>query len=82
MPLIQFYIPKQKLAKHYDEGKDAADNLISHGYKVKYHQLDIENIDSITAFAAYIKTNYGGIDVLVNNAGIMIQVSQSYFILY
>ena len=39
-----------------------------------YHQLDIENIESINALAQFIKDNYGGLDILVNNAAIAIDV--------
>jgi carbonyl reductase 1 len=35
-----------------------------------FHQLDINDLSSITAAAAYFKDKYGGVDILVNNAGI------------
>ncbi|XP_064097034.1 carbonyl reductase [NADPH] 3-like isoform X2 [Macrobrachium nipponense] len=41
------------------------------GLQAQYHQLDIDNIGSIKKFADYMKTKYGGFDVLVNNAGIL-----------
>jgi NAD(P)-dependent dehydrogenase (short-subunit alcohol dehydrogenase family) len=37
---------------------------------VKFHQLDIDDISSINRFADYIKSKYGGLDVLINNAAI------------
>lgn len=36
-----------------------------------FHELDICNKDSIQELAEFLKNNYGGLDVLVNNAGIM-----------
>lgn len=35
-----------------------------------FHQLDINDLESITTAAAYFKEKYGGVDVLINNAGI------------
>ena len=37
-----------------------------------FHQLDIENLESIAQFASYLKEKYGGIDILFNNAGLFI----------
>ena len=38
--------------------------------KVKFHLLDIDDPESIATLATFIKTTYGGLDVLINNAGI------------
>ena len=43
-------------------------------FNVNFHQLDIENTDSINALASYIKNKYGGLDILINNAAILYQV--------
>lgn len=53
-----------------DEGRglDAVKKLSELGLSARFHQLDIDNQESIDAFAEYIKTTYGGLDVLVNNA--------------
>lgn len=40
------------------------------GLNLKFHQLDIDNIDSIVRFRDYLKLTHGGLDVLINNAGI------------
>ncbi|XP_003745103.1 carbonyl reductase [NADPH] 1 [Galendromus occidentalis] len=37
---------------------------------VKYHQLDIDDLESIRKLGDFVQTTYGGLDVLVNNAGI------------
>ena len=39
---------------------------------LKHHQLDISCSSSIDTFKKYIESNYGGFDVLVNNAGIVL----------
>uniref|UniRef100_A0A914DM86 carbonyl reductase (NADPH) n=1 Tax=Acrobeloides nanus TaxID=290746 RepID=A0A914DM86_9BILA len=38
--------------------------------EVKFHQLDVTNDESCTRLAEYLKSTHGGLDVLVNNAGI------------
>ena len=37
---------------------------------MKFHQLDIDNQESISNFAKFIRDTYGGLDILVNNAAI------------
>ena len=43
---------------------------LQEGIDVKFHQLDIDDKDSILKLHGFLKTNYGGLDVLINNAGI------------
>ncbi|KAM8859621.1 carbonyl reductase [NADPH] 1 isoform 1-T2 [Spinachia spinachia] len=57
-------------ARDVGRGQEAVESLASEGLKPKFHQLDINDPNSITAAAAYFKEQYGGVDVLVNNAGI------------
>jgi carbonyl reductase 1 len=57
-------------ARNEADGKKAVEELESEGFKVNFHQLDIDNIDSIKKFASYIKEKYQGLDILVNNAAI------------
>ncbi|KAK2157822.1 hypothetical protein LSH36_184g10015 [Paralvinella palmiformis] len=51
-------------------GKQAVSELEKEGLKPLYHQLDICNAESRDTLAKFIKEKYGGLDVLVNNAGI------------
>lgn len=51
-------------------GEEAVKSLSSEGLKPMFHQLDINDVNSITTAAAFFKQKYGGVDVLVNNAGI------------
>ena len=51
-------------------GHKAVQELEKDGIKVKFHQLDIDNQESIANFAKFIRDTYGGLDILVNNAAI------------
>jgi len=55
-----------------DEGRGqaAVKELEKENISPKFHQLDIEDHQSIVRLADFIKTTYGGLDILVNNAGI------------
>lgn len=57
-------------ARDEGRGRDSVDALKKEGLTPHFHQLDIENVDSIVKFRDYMKSTYGGIDVLVNNAAI------------
>ena len=56
-------------------GKAAVEDLNKKGCHPKYHQLDIDDEASALAFRDFLQENYGGLDVLVNNAGIFIQLN-------
>lgn len=43
---------------------------------VESHQLDIACAQSIHQLKTYLSDKYGGLDVLVNNAGVLIPVSR------
>lgn len=62
-------------------GQEAVESLSSEGLKPMFHQLDINDMNSITAAAAYFKDKYGGVDVLVNNAGIAFKGGLKFFII-
>uniref|UniRef100_A0A673B262 carbonyl reductase (NADPH) n=1 Tax=Sphaeramia orbicularis TaxID=375764 RepID=A0A673B262_9TELE len=51
--------------------------LAAEGLSPMFHQLDINDLNSITTAAAYFKDKYGGVDVLVNNAGIAFKVADT-----
>ena len=55
-------------------GKQAIEKLEKEGLKPHFHQLEIDNNDSVAAFANYLKEKYGGLDILVNNAAILLRV--------
>jgi len=55
-----------------DRGRSAQRTLIDEGADVVYHQLDVDSDDSVAALAGFLENEQGRADVLVNNAGIMI----------
>lgn len=57
-------------ARNEERGKKAVSDLEKEGLHPKFHQLDITVPSSVEKFRDYIKSNYGGIDILVNNAAI------------
>ncbi|CAI5467892.1 unnamed protein product [Closterium sp. Yama58-4] len=51
-------------------GQEAVKKLQGEGLQeVEFHQLDISDQSSIDSFARWLKDTHGGLDVLVNNAG-------------
>jgi len=56
-------------ARNEERGLDAVKSLKSKGYAPYFHQLDLEDSNSSTQLAAFIKEKYGGLDILINNAG-------------
>ncbi|XP_063370144.1 carbonyl reductase [NADPH] 1-like [Cydia amplana] len=73
-------------------GENAVIQLGKEGLHPKYHQLDITSVKSVEKFRDYIKKEYGGIDILVNNAAIAfksnakepvpVQAEQTLFVNY
>ena len=57
-------------ARDVERGQKAVADLEKEGLNPKFHQLDVTNKKSLEVFRDYIKSNYGGIDILVNNAAI------------
>ncbi|KAI3363471.1 hypothetical protein L3Q82_012082, partial [Scortum barcoo] len=57
-------------ARDAGRGQEAVESLSKEGLTAKFHQLDINDLNSITTAAAFFKEKYGGVDILVNNAGI------------
>ncbi len=55
-----------------EKGREARKNLEKEKLDVQYHQLDVTDQASVTAIARHIESEFGRVDVLVNNAGIMI----------
>ncbi|KAM9847393.1 carbonyl reductase [NADPH] 1 [Aulostomus maculatus] len=64
-------------ARDVGRGQEAMESLASEGLKPLFHQLDINDLSSIATAAAFFKEKYGGVDVLVNNAGIAFKVADT-----
>jgi len=57
-------------ARDEARGLAAVDELKKEGLNPKFHLLDLGNEQTIVKLRDFMKETYGGIDVLVNNAGI------------
>ena len=49
-------------------------SLNKEGCSPKFLQLDIISLESIQKFKTFLEQEYGGIDILINNAGIAYKV--------
>ena len=67
-------------ARDASKGKAAAKSLQDAGLDVEFHRLDVTSCRSIHACIAAVGEKRGRIDVLVNNAGIMIDPRGSRFL--
>lgn len=63
-------------ARTLEKATKAAEPLIDLGYNVYPFQLEITNLDSIKHFHDDVKREYGRLDVLINNAGILLSQDQ------
>jgi NAD(P)-dependent dehydrogenase (short-subunit alcohol dehydrogenase family) len=57
-------------ARSADRGTAAADQLSADGLAARFVHLDVTDPDTISAAVALIETDYGRLDILINNAGI------------
>lgn len=67
-------------ARDTGKGKAAAKALQEAGLQVEFHRLDVKSCRSIRACVAAVAERRGRIDVLINNAGIMIDPRGSHFL--
>ncbi|KAM0949461.1 putative short-chain dehydrogenase/reductase SDR, NAD(P)-binding domain superfamily [Dioscorea sansibarensis] len=52
-------------------GTEAVEKLINSGVSdVVFHQLDVSDSSSVVSLAQFIKTKFGKLDILINNAGV------------
>ena len=64
-------------ARDVSKGLAAVAKLEADGLKPKFHQLDVTSIESVQALKQYISDKYGGVDILINNAGIDYQLRET-----
>ncbi len=57
-------------ARDSKRGMAAVADLMAEGCKVNFHQLDLDDAASAEKLKDFLVDRYGGVDVLVNNAGI------------
>ncbi|KAL1787595.1 carbonyl reductase [NADPH] 1 [Sigmodon hispidus] len=58
-------------ARNQALGQAAVQRLQAEGLSPRFHQLDIDDLQSIRALRDFLRKEYGGLDVLINNAGIV-----------
>lgn len=64
-------------ARSNERGQEALKLIEKEGLNVKYHQLDIDDEKSIKSIHDNMVNEYGGIDVLINNAGIAFKMKDT-----
>ncbi|KAI1903506.1 hypothetical protein AGOR_G00027890 [Albula goreensis] len=57
-------------ARNEKLGRDAVEMLREEGFEAVFHQLDIVDQSSAERLRDFLQNKYGGLDVLINNAGI------------
>ena len=57
-------------ARDEARGQVAVQQLQGEGLSPRFHLLDIDDLQSIGALRDFLRKEYGGLDVLVNNAAI------------
>lgn len=62
------------LARDEQRGLEAVKQLSNEGASPVFHQLDIVSPGSIERIKKHLMEQYGGLDLLVNNAGIAFKV--------
>lgn len=62
-------------ARDAGRGQAAVQQLQAEGLSPRFHQLDIDDPQSIRALRDFLRKEYGGLNVLVNNAGIAFKVN-------
>ncbi|XP_057621500.1 carbonyl reductase [NADPH] 1-like isoform X1 [Chionomys nivalis] len=59
-------------ARNQALGQAAVQQLQAEGLSPRFHQLDVDDLQSIRAIRDFLLKEYGGLAVLVNNAGIVL----------
>ena len=59
-------------SRNWTRGEEAAAALIAEGLDVVPVQIDVTNDESVTAVVQEIQRQHGRLDVLVNNAGVLV----------
>ncbi|HWQ37767.1 MAG TPA: SDR family oxidoreductase [Burkholderiales bacterium] len=59
-------------SRHPLRGEEAASRLKANGFEVLFHPLDVDSDDSVATLRRFIEQEVGRADVLVNNAGVLI----------
>jgi len=60
-------------SRNIEKGQKAAKTLISEGLKIIYHPLDVTKHRHIEKIKRFVSLEFGRLDMLVNNAGILVK---------
>jgi NAD(P)-dependent dehydrogenase (short-subunit alcohol dehydrogenase family) len=52
------------------DGQATQQKLKTEGIEVDFHQLDVTDISSVNRFIEWVTSTHGGVDILINNAGV------------
>lgn len=66
-------------SRDLEKGKTAAEMLASEGLKVIPHQLDVTDQENVDRLTTQVEEEFGQLNVLVNNAGILYDTWQQAF---
>ncbi|MEI9422465.1 SDR family oxidoreductase [Mesorhizobium sp. Cs1299R1N1] len=58
-------------ARRTDRLEALAEEITAHGGEARFRSLDVTNRNDVAAFAEAARQAWGGVDVIVNNAGVM-----------
>jgi len=61
-------------------GQAACQKLKVEGLRVRFHQLDVTDPESVQRLAEFVKAEYGRLDILVNNAGVLLDEGVSVLV--
>src|SRR5664280_2532451 len=65
------------VAVNYNSSKDEAEAVVERikkaGGKAKAYQADIADLEAVRSMVTSVKADFGGLDVLVNNAGVVLR---------
>ncbi|KAJ2949639.1 hypothetical protein O0L34_g15564 [Tuta absoluta] len=64
------------------KGREAVEKLKKEGYYPEYYQLEVTDENGVKKFADHLKQKHGGLDILINNAGIVESPTSFYYVSY
>ena len=66
------------VARNRERGEDAVKQLEEEGLQPEFLPLDVDSEESIKSAKETVEKKYGRLDVLINNAGVLLRVSTQY----
>ena len=63
-------------ARSEESGKEAETKLKDEGFDAEFILLDVDDVKTHESAAKFVEDNYGKLDVLINNAGINLEIGE------